>query len=318
MPGSSRALVLFWLIIFACTPDPARYDTPDAPFTAPIALGEVTDKRLAEVSGLAASRKNPGMLWVHNDSGNETELYLISTQGELLATYYLDQGVNFDWEDIAIGPGPEAGKTYLYVGDIGDNTAMYDERYVYRFVEPTYTETTTIDTITSYDRLGFFYREGSVNAETLLLDPLTQNLFVLSKESDQIRVHQFHYPSVPPFRQPAKLMTTLSFGGFNLLDRLVAGDISADGTEVLLKTYEHVLYWNRPDTSVSISELLRLPADTLPYWPEPQGEAIGFAADGSGYYTLSEENLGADIYLYFYPRSSYDSARTSRETSAIN
>jgi hypothetical protein len=318
MPGSSRALVLFWLTAFACTPDPSRYDTSNAPFTAPIALGEVTDERLAEVSGLVASRKNPGMLWVHNDSGNKTELYLISTQGKLLATYYLDQGVNFDWEDIAIGPGPEAGETYLYLGDIGDNTAMYDERYVYRFVEPTYAEATTIDTIANYDRLGFFYREGAVNAETLLLDPLTQNLFVLSKESDQIRVHQFRYPPAPPFRQPAKLMTTLSFGGFNLLDQLVAGDISADGTEVLLKTYEHVLYWNRKDASVSIPELLRLPADTLPYWPEPQGEAIGFAADGSGYYTLSEENLGADIYLYFYPRSSHDSTQTSPETDAIN
>ena len=318
MPGSSRTIILLWLIAFACTPDPSRYDTPDAPFTAPIALGEVTDERLAEVSGLAASRKNPGTLWVHNDSGNETELYLINTQGELLATYYLAEGVNFDWEDIAIGPGPEAGETYLYVGDIGDNTAMYDERYVYRFIEPTYTEAIILDTIATYDRLGFFYREGAVNAETLLLDPLTEDLLVLSKESDQIRVHQFHFPSAPPFRQPAKLMTTLSFDGVNLLDRLVAGDISPDGTEVLLKTYEHVLYWSRPDTSVSIPELLRLPADTLPYWPEPQGEAIGFAADGSGYYTLSEENLGADIYLYFYPRSSHDSTRTSPDTSALN
>ncbi len=318
MPHSSRPLVLFWLIAFSCTPDPSRYDTPDAPFAAPRALGEITDERLAEVSGLAASRKNPGTLWVHNDSGNETELYLINTQGKLLATYYLAQGVNFDWEDMAIGPGPEADETYLYVGDIGDNTAMYDERYVYRFVEPTYTATTTVDTIADYDRLGFFYREGAVNAETLLLDPLTQDLFVLSKESDQIRVHQFHFPSAPPFRQPAKLMTTLSFDGVNLLDRLVGGDISADGTEVLLKTYEHVLYWSRKDTTTSIPELLQTPADTLPYWPEPQGEAIGFAADGSGYYTLSEENLGADIYLYFYPRSSHDSTRTSPDTSALN
>ena len=313
-----RIFLLLCLAAFSCTTDPSRYDTPDAPFAAPQTLGEITDGRLSEVSGLAASRKNPNTLWVHNDSGNEPELYLINTQGKLLATYYLAEGVNFDWEDMAIGPGPEAGETYLYVGDIGDNVAMYDERYVYRFVEPTYTATTTVDTINNYDRLGFFYREGAVNAETLLLDPLTQDLFVLSKESDQIRVHQFHFPSAPPFRQPAKLITTLSFDGVNLLDRLVGGDISADGTEVLLKTYGHVLYWSRKDTTTSIPELLQTPADTLPYWPEPQGEAIGFAADGSGYYTLSEENLGADIYLYFYPRSSNDSLQTSRETSTIH
>ena len=305
-------IILFWLVAVSCTPDPSRYDTPDAPFTVPQPLGKVTDGRLSEVSGLVASRKNPHTLWVHNDSGNETELYLIDTLGELLTTYYLAEGVNFDWEDIAIGPGPEVGETYLYVGDIGDNVAMYDERYVYRFPEPVYSATNPVDTITDYDRLGFFYREGSVNAETLLLDPLTQDIFVLSKESDQIRVHQFHFPAEPPFRQPAELMALLSFDGVNLLDRLVGGDISADGKEVLLKTYEHVLYWSRKDTSVSIPELLQLPADTLPYWPEPQGEAIGFAADGSGYYTLSEENLGATIYLYFYPRSSRDSAQAIR------
>lgn len=312
MSSSSNALVLFWLVAFSCTTDPSRYDTPDAPFDAPRALGEVTDGRLSEVSGLVASRKNPNALWVHNDSGNETELYLISTQGKLLATYYLAEGVNFDWEDIAAGSGPVAGETYLYVGDIGDNVAMYDERYVYRFVEPVYTGTATADTIADYDRLGFFYREGAVNAETLLFDPLTQDLFVLSKESDQVRVHQFHFPSAPPFRQPAELVATLAFGGVNLLDRLVGGDISPDGQEVLLKTYEHVLYWSREDTTTSIPELLQTPADTLPYWPEPQGEAIGFAADGSGYYTLSEENLGADIHLYFYPRSALDSTQTMR------
>ncbi len=211
MPYSFRPLVLFWLITSSCSPDPSRYDTPDAPFTAPRVLGEITDGRLSEVSGLVASRKNPNTLWVHNDSGNETELYLIDTLGKLLATYYLAEGVNFDWEDIAIGPGLKAGETYLYVGDIGDNTAMYDERYVYRIAEPVYTGVSTVDTITDYDRLGFFYREGAVNAETLLLDPLTQDLFVLSKESDQIRVHQFHFPPAPPFRQPAVLLTTLSF-----------------------------------------------------------------------------------------------------------
>lgn len=309
MHCSKLFVVLLLCMCAACHYDPAQYDSATAPFTAPRDLGEVANDQLEEVSGLVASRKNADALWVHNDSGHEPELYLISTQGKLLATYYLADATNFDWEDIAIGPGPEADETYLYVGDVGDNVAMYDERYVYRLVEPTYAETSvvTTDTIRHYDRLGFFYRDGSVDVETLLLDPTTQDLYALTKELTEIRMYRFRYPPEPPFRQPAERVATLPFEGVNLLDRLVAGDISADGQEVLLKTYEHVLYWSRADTTLSIPELLQTPPDTLPYWVEPQGEAIGFAPDGSGYYTLSEENLGADIHLYFYPRRSTDS-----------
>ena len=35
---------------------------------------------------------------------------------------------------------------------------------------------------------------------------------------------------------------------------------------------------------------------------EPQGEAVCWAADGSGYFTLSEERNNRPAHLYFYPR----------------
>ena len=293
----------------ACTSDPYEHSSPDAPFLAPQDSGLVNNDLLAEVSGLVASRKNSHALWVLNDSGNEPECYLISTQGKLLGIYRVAEGVNFDWEDMAIGPGPVAGETYLYLGDIGDNVDMYDARFIYRFVEPTYVPDTAVvlDTIKQYDRLSYFYPKGARNAETLLLDPITQDLYVLTKSKSQVQVYQMDYPPAPPYRQAAQRMATLPFQGTNLIDKVVGGDISPNGMEVLLKTYEHVLYWSREDTTISIPNLLLLPPDTLPYLPEPQGEAIGFAPDGSGYYTLSEENLGADIHLYFYPRRSANS-----------
>ena len=302
-------VIALFLGVAACTSDPYEHSSPDAPFLAPQDSGLVTNDLLAEVSGLVASRKNSHALWVLNDSGNEPECYLISTQGKLLGIYRVAEGVNFDWEDMAIGPGPVAGESYLYLGDIGDNVDMYDARFIYRFVEPTYVPDTAVvlDTIKQYDRLSYFYPKGARNAETLLLDPITQDLYVLTKSKSQVQVYQLHYPPHPPYRQAAQRMATLPFQGVNLIDKVVGGDISPNGMEVLLKTYEHVLYWSREDTTISIPNLLLLPPDTLPYLPEPQGEAIGFAPDGSGYYTLSEENLGADIHLYFYPRRSANS-----------
>ncbi len=287
--------------------------SPDDAFGAPQSQGEITSATLTEVSGLVASRSNAGALWVHNDSGHEPSILLISQSGQLLAIYQLDSAINYDWEDIAIGPGPEPSKSYLYVGDIGDNNDMYDERYVYRFAEPVYQPQDQLvrDTITNYDRLGFFYRDRKVNAETLLFDPTDQTCYVLTKESGRADVYGFDFPASPPFRREANLVASVSLGEPGLVNRLVGGDISSDGQEVLLKTYEHVLYWNRRDTTLTIPALLKTAPDTLPYAPEPQGEAIGFAADDSGYYTLSEENLGADIHVYFYERRIADSVRTA-------
>ena len=287
--------------------NPSGYSSDTAPFGAPQDCGLVDDPLLDEVSGLVASRKNPGALWVHNDSGHPAALSLISNRGKLLATYYLSGAEDVDWEDLAIGPGPEEGETYLYVGDIGDNLSWRSAHCVYRVVEPVFAaaeDQPTVDTLTQVRPLRFSYPSGAPDAETLLLDPEKQRLYVLTKEMYQIRVYAL---ATDVGQQTARLVATLPYEGVNLLDRLVGGDVSADGTEVLLKTYEHVLYWSRKDTTLSIPDLLRLPSDTLPYYPEPQGEAVGFAVDGSGYYTLSEENLGADIHLFFYPRALPDS-----------
>jgi hypothetical protein len=305
-------LAIFFLFVplLACTTDPTGYTSDTAPFGAPQSRGRVDEPLLSEVSGLVASRKNPGALWVHNDSGNPAALSLISDQGILLATYYLHGAENRDWEDIAIGPGPVPGETYLYVGDIGDNFSLRRSHCVYRVVEPRYDATAkqAVDTVRQVAKLNFTYPQGAADAETLLLDPTEPRLYVLTKETDRIRVYALR-TNEP--QQTAQLIATHAYEGDNLLDRLVAGDMSADGTEVLLKTYEYVFYWRRTDATISIADLLATPADTLPYFVEPQGEAVGFAADGSGYYTLSEENLGADIHLLFYPRSLGDSTQAT-------
>ncbi|MGB3850631.1 MAG: PE-PGRS family protein [Tunicatimonas sp.] len=308
------AVLIFFVPLLGalgCTTDPSGYTSDTAPFGAPQPLGRVNDPQLSEVSGLVASRKNPGALWVHNDSGNPATLLLISDGGTLLATYHLHGAENRDWEDIAIGPGPVPGETYLYVGDIGDNFSLRRSHCVYRVIEPQHDAAAerTVDTIRQVAKLNFTYPQGATDAETLLLDPVGPTLYVLTKETDRIRVYTLQ---TGEHQQTAQLIATHSYRGDNLLDRLVAGDMSADGTEVLLKTYEYVFYWRRTDATVPIPDLLATPADTLPYFVEPQGEAVGFAADGSGYYTLSEENLGADVHLFFYPRSLEDSTQAIR------
>src|SRR5688500_7126733 len=48
------------------------------------ALGRVQAPNLTEISGVAMSKKNPGVLWVHNDSGHAAELFALAEDGHTL------------------------------------------------------------------------------------------------------------------------------------------------------------------------------------------------------------------------------------------
>ncbi len=280
------------------------------PFAGPVDQGELDNTALSEVSGLVASRKNPGALWVHNDSGGEAAVYLISHEGKTLATYTLANVKSRDWEDMAVMPGPDPDQTYLYVGDIGDNEAQYATKRIYRFAEPQLSETALndtlplVDTIRTVETLEFAYPDGARDAETLLVDPLDQAVYVISKRESFVNIYQTAFSGQTAVDTVEKV-GQLPHEQVGILEQLVGGDISPDGQEILLKSYVQMFYWQRPDDTTSLVALLQTEPTVLPYQPEPQGEAVGFATDGSGYYTLSEKQSGIKPRLYFYPRQEH-------------
>ncbi len=81
--------------------------------------------------------------------------------------------------------------------------------------------------------------------------------------------------------------------------KIVAGSISQDGTQILLKSYEKVYYWKRSE-SENLPEVFSTKPIELPYDREPQGEAIAWSYEGDEYYTLSEGSMGnsADLFVY--------------------
>jgi hypothetical protein len=109
----------------------------------------IVDIKLEEASGLVASAAHPGYFWTHNDSGNGAELFLIDSTANIAATMPLAAVRNRDWEDITLGPGPDPDKTYVYVGDIGDNKAQYPYKIIYRLEEPTAIENKTIEDVST-------------------------------------------------------------------------------------------------------------------------------------------------------------------------
>lgn len=263
----------------------------DSLFLAGILQGNVANPLLEEVSGLVASQRYPNRLYVQTDSGGEAAVFVLDTLGNELGRLDLSGLKNRDWEDIAIGPGPN-GSSYIYVAEIGDNEAKYEEIYLYRFAEP---ELLQAIPSTAIDQVTLQYPGGPKDSETLLADPITGTIFLVSKREPKNALYQV--PATAFEKGSATLEKVHEFD-FN---SSVAGDISKDGSQILIKTYLAVFYWKRTDKQ-SLVEALKAVPMRLPYVPEPQGEAIGFNAKGNAYFTLSEKRNGIIPTLYRYPK----------------
>ena len=61
----------------------------------------MNDKVMEEASGLAYSKRQDGILWTHNDHGDNAKVIAISNEGQRVSIVYLDGTDNEDWEDIA-------------------------------------------------------------------------------------------------------------------------------------------------------------------------------------------------------------------------
>lgn len=286
---------LFTFVVLAIQVSFAQ-TTPE--FSSRIDMGLVEHPELTEASGLVESRKNAHVLWSHNDRNNQNRLFAFNSSGTHLGIYWIDGVENRDWEDLAIGPGPIPNVDYLYIGDIGDNDAVHENKYIYRVAEPVvdFNQVPVEITIFDVDTIIFQYPDGNRDAETLLLDPLTKDLYVVSKrEFEDIRVYRAPYP------QPTNQVFTLEHVATIQLSQIVGGDISPSGLEILLKTYTSMYYWNR-SSNQNLWESFNNPPIILPYVEEMQGEAVCWAADSMGYYTLSEEPNNIPAHLFFYPR----------------
>ena len=264
----------------------------------PASVTALQDARMSETSGIAASVANPGILYVHNDSGDTSRFFAIHPDGSLKTVVYFTGDKSLprlgvtDCEDIAVNIGPQPG-TYVYMGDIGDNTAVRKDIIVFRIKEPALSDTLVN---AQADPLELTYPDGPRDAETLMVDPVDKLLYIVSKREDSVGIYSTPLLFNANDTAVLQLRAKLYFSGLGETKYITAGDISQDGTRILLKSYSQVYYWKR-QTGEAIWQSMQRSPDALPYTIEPQGEAIGFTTDAKGYYTTSE---GVDAKLYYY------------------
>jgi hypothetical protein len=271
--------------------------------------GQVNIAGLTEVSGVAASRNNANVLWTHNDSGHPAVAYAIDTFGRLLGKFNL--AGNTDNEDIAIGPGPVTNVSYLYVGDIGDNTFSRSNIRIYQIPEPVVYGRQFTNPATTTPKgartITLTYPDGARDAEALTVDPVTGDLFIFSKEAPT-RIYMASKSQLDTNDSfSLTFLKTLNFAVPN------AADISASGNEIVLRQENFARLWLRAigqDVGTALSGTPIVIPITGTANGEVNGEAIGFDAVGRGYFTLSDSSVTQP--LRYFPRTSSDGPPTER------
>lgn len=269
----------------------------DAQFASDPTLAPVTPGQIDEASGMADSRSQPGNLWIEQDSGSPNELALLGYDGTVKGKITIPNATNRDWEEMAIGPGPQDGVNYLYIGDIGDNNAQTALYQIYRLPEPA----TLQSPITQVERINFRYPDGSRDAEAMFVDPKTKDIYIITKREDKVHLYRLAYPQNINEVTVAEALGELSFGG-GLANYVTGAAISPDGSEILVRTYAQLYYWKR-NADQSVADALQLGSRRqLVTRLEPQGEAVCFDKDAKGFFTISERASASSVGLYYYAR----------------
>lgn len=208
-----------------------------AKFLAGQEVGRVYADDIEEASGLAASWRNEGLLWTHNDVDGTAIIFAVSVNGDYLGGYELEGATRRDMEDIAVGPGPDPGESYIYLGDIGNNNEKVDSReyiQIYRVREPP-PPNGGIQSLGSVDTIELFYPEYDpdeyIDSEALLVDPILGEIYVLEKRG--LRTTVYATPPSTAFAPGSFSQTLEERGKIEDITRITGGDISRSGKEIL-------------------------------------------------------------------------------------
>lgn len=262
-------------------------------FGLPEKVGTIRSGEITESSGIAASRCQTDVLWTHNDSGNDPYIFALSTKGKSLGTWKIPGVENIDWEDIAAYKD-RTGKCFLYIGEIGDNDAKRNEHIIYRVVEPLVTADKAssgkqVPLVTAKpEMIRFHYPDRSQDAETLMIQPKTADIYVITKSiRGPANVYRIKPDFSPNGSQKAELISEIVVpaipNGF-----LTGGDISPDGRHVVICDYTQAYEFVLPANAANFDEIWKQKPETIDLGARKAGEAVCYNVDGTSIFATSE------------------------------
>jgi hypothetical protein len=257
-------------VLLSCVAGPtaAQTGTPDRnDEICTVTSRGVPLRELPEASGVSMSRRAPGVLWAHNDSGMPV-LLALEGSGAVRGRVQITGARVEDWEDVSVGPC--GGGTCVYVADIGDNDRVRPNVTVYRAPEPSPGDKATARA----DVLDAMYPDGPHDAEALFVTG-PDDLFVVTKTAEErTALYRFPKPLRPGTRARLERVRELP------VDRVTDADTSPDGAWVALRNNDE-LFLYRTRELLSADGMPR--RFSLKQLGEPQGEGVTFGANGTIY-----------------------------------
>lgn len=248
-------------------------------FGLPRVLAVLEDKRITESSGVAPSQLHDDVFYTFNDSGDSPRFFQFNRQGRVLNVFNVSNAKNVDWEDMA--SATLDGKPYLFFGDIGDNAGKRKSIFVYRVQEPTLS-----NALVEADQvIELQYPDGSHNAETLLVQPKTGDITIVTKAA--LHPAGIYYLTCPHASGRYRLtkLADIDVNAFMREAKLITGGAwSQDGKHVVLRTYLGAYEFPGDDPKTWFEKTPTLIRTNL----EMQGEGITYTRKGDALITTSE------------------------------
>ena len=286
MQGWRTAMAALLVAPFLAGSAPARGEEPKMRL-----LANLRDLSISESSGLAVSRRHPGIIWTHNDSGGLPALYATDRTGASIACVTIIGAKNVDWEDIAVGPDE-----MIYIGDFGDNGRSRSDTAIYALLEPPLNPALRDQQLAGGPaaRYPFEYPDGHHDCETLLVHPVSGAIYVVTKEpSGESGVYRYPMPLQRERQVTLERIATvrfalpLSFRGQPVGRLATGGAFSPDGSRVAIRSYAECFEWTIGKGQTLAQSLAGRPR-RIPVPMLGQFESLCYTAEGRALLTTSE------------------------------
>lgn len=275
-----------------------------APPAAPgfVAIATVQLPGLNEISGLALSRRESGLFWALNDSGNPAELYAFDVRGVQRGRVAVGGAVNVDWEDLAAYV--DDGVAMLAIADTGDNLSWRAHLSLYLLREPA----ADAQEVPVLREIRFRFEDGPRDCEAMAVDLPRRRFLLFDKGrapvglyaldmdgeagADGLQVARRIGDVAPPI-SPMPLVAPVSA---HYRASPTAMSLSADGLRLLVLSYSHLMLYQRAAGEDWPQVVQRAPQAAR--LPNLSGfEAAALSADG-GEAWVSREGERAPLYRW--------------------
>ncbi|MEZ5461615.1 hypothetical protein [Dokdonella sp.] len=297
-----------WLALLLTAQCASAAEHGAAPFAPARLEALITDSRLDEISGIAASRLADAVYWVHNDAPRPASLHAINGRGERIAQLIVEGVRAVDWEDVA--SFVKDGKSWLLIGDVGDNAGTRKDYELILIEEPDLQKSggETLSRKPEW-RMRFRYPDGAHDCEAIAIDMKAHQVLLLSKRSSTPAVYALPLAANTEQMQVARKLTELRtlpqptaserqarFPSARLGSLPTAMDVDVESRRAIVLTYRDIWVFTRLKSESWMQAFARAP-ERMPLPPMAQAEALAFDRTGESV-LVSGEHLPAPLLRF--------------------